>query len=48
MFRIFKKNIGIRNVKKRIKAKKLKEIIINKLKKCENIIKKEKSSDLKP
>jgi len=44
LFRIFKKNIEIKNVKKKIKAKKLKKIIINKFKKRENTIKKKLSN----
>ena len=46
MFYTFKKNIGIRDIKK-IKAKKLKEIIINEFKKRENVIEKGKSNDFK-
>ena len=47
MFYIFRKNIRIRDVKEKIKAKKLKEIIINKFKKRENIIKGGELSDFK-
>jgi len=48
LFYIFRKNIRIRNIRKKIKAKKLKEIIINKLKKRKNIIKGKELSDFKP
>ena len=48
LFYIFRKNIEIKDIKKKIKAKKLKEITINKLKKCENTIKGKKSSNFKP
>ena len=47
LFYIFQKNIKIKNIKKKIKARKLKEITINKFKKYKNIIKKKKLSDLK-
>ena len=47
MFRIFRKNIKIRDVKEKIKAKKLRKIIINKFKKRENIIKGKKSNNFK-
>jgi len=47
LFYIFKENIGIKNIKERIKTKKLREIIINKFKKCKNIIKKGELSDFK-
>ena len=47
LFRIFRESIGIRNVKEKIKARKLKEIIINELKKCENAIKGKRLNDFK-
>ena len=43
MFRIFKENIKIRDVKEKIKARKLKKITINKFKKYENTIKKNRA-----
>jgi len=48
LFCTFKKNIKIRDIKEKIKVKKLGKIIINEFKKRENAIKKGKLSDLKP